>query len=236
MVTNEINKKVTQAQEPVKSVRVTWPGDVLHAKVGQHRVQAQITLEGREERLCYDFTFIIENVDQCRMPSGSKWSHNCHSSTDCEDSIGSFTCRCPGTSTAEDDPVWQCAGMRSTDECCTEERLEGRNETKCKGDFTCYVDECPGACATDAGATCFPTFDASRYTCTCPTGLVGSARKCDMGTKPPTLFLDETHDIYSNATGFPVPSGGVDSVCGCQRVSEVNSPCLERVAAGAAAT
>ena len=75
----------------------------------------------------------------------------------------------------------------------------------CKRSFSCYVDECPANCLPSA--TCTPTYNETRYTCTCPAGQVGSGQACPEGRTPSVVLVDP-------ATG--VIKGDASATCGCQ--------------------
>ncbi len=50
---------------------------------------------GTRDSTCVKMAFDILDVDECQLPPFNMWHHNCHPSTTCVNTNGSYACACP---------------------------------------------------------------------------------------------------------------------------------------------
>jgi hypothetical protein len=202
-VTSIINQQLTD----VVMVKLVYAGDAVHRVVGHHEVTTTVQrlVNGEREESCIQVTFEILDVDECNVPSTHPWHHRCDPSTRCVNTVGSYECECQNGETAiPGSGSGECGGSVSTAECCGR-RGCSKPECieRCKEDFRCYMDLCPGTCVPEASCKSF----RGQYTCTCPKGTHGNGRACPRGADRVTLFIDpHTRQII----------GDEKQTCGCQ--------------------
>ncbi len=50
--------------------------------------------DGTKNSTCVEMAFNIIDVDECQLPRSNMWHHNCHPSTTCVNTNGSYECAC----------------------------------------------------------------------------------------------------------------------------------------------
>ena len=185
-------------------------------------VQTKVTRHGSEVDTfvtqCFQVPFRILDTNECLLPEGHWMRHQCHSSSMCINTLGSYECICPSeasdlsvASTVEHinvlvelvesrkDP-WElsfstsrltsCPSLPSTHGCCPD------GDQPCRAAFRCPEDPClyhHHDCVSTAKCekTALP-MDRPNYTCRCPADLMGNGHQCrDKDEKPvPKVMYD----------------------------------------------
>mmetsp|Transcript_14331 Transcript_14331/g.21228 ORF Transcript_14331/g.21228 Transcript_14331/m.21228 type:complete len:704 (+) Transcript_14331:66-2177(+) len=133
--------------------------------IGTYTMRANVFLketspEGEEKgkQDCFFIPYEITDVDECSLNPGDPWFHNCHPSTGCRNTIGSFECDCNAHSwgvrgSGSTYPEYEyrdpkdeiCGGKMSTEECCSSLPCLGSPQfciKNCKSNFRCTSDPC----------------------------------------------------------------------------------------------
>lgn len=199
---NALVKKVTEMintrLEGVMSVEIGLRGDSIHSRVGKFQTVAKITRRkpnGEEVDECYRIPYEITDVDECSMPLGHEWRHNCHPTAQCVNTIGSYECACAkgkwgvSGSGQVNTPTGvtamfarlarqgRCGGEHDTSKCCLGLICDGdakQCQKQCKASFRCTNDVCAEA-NCPKNSTCTPTSTNSgygEYECKCNKGFV----------------------------------------------------------------
>jgi hypothetical protein len=92
MIIKMTTKFLNQHFSNVTSVDIDYDGQALSGKIGKYLVTAYIqhSVDGVEQRDCHTIDNWVEDEDECELQL-----HNCHRTTLCTNTIGSYECTCP---------------------------------------------------------------------------------------------------------------------------------------------
>jgi len=184
----------------VSAIELEYIGSAIHAEVGHHAVTASVTYAAGEAPRCLVATFVIEDVDECRLPASHAMRHSCHASASCSNTNGSYACSCAAPAALP--PA--CAGAADSSACC------GAGDAPCRASFACVPDDpcsvSPPPCSRAAACNSKP----GAPLCACPANMLGTGLACPNGAAAPG------QQLLVNDLGQALNATLAGSVCGCQ--------------------
>jgi hypothetical protein len=169
--------RVNQELDGVVDVQVDWEGGD-HFRVGEHIVECRVTrlasvipefdIEQAFEdekgnivgRQCFFVPFEILDTNECTLPKGHVMRHQCHESTICINTIGSYECVCPSLvegdekfGTTADDSYWESLQSSSDDRSAWEVSFSVASQTTCPSSVTTFGC-CPTLAHANGGPSC----------------------------------------------------------------------------------
>lgn len=119
---------------------------------------------------CFLIPVTILDVDECSLPIGEPMRHQCHESSICVNTLGSYECLCPlgdrkiaipeGAASkafweevaAQPRSPWElslgpssvssCPALASTFDCCYGDAHDSKEGVECRARFKCPIDPC----------------------------------------------------------------------------------------------
>mmetsp|Transcript_436 Transcript_436/g.546 ORF Transcript_436/g.546 Transcript_436/m.546 type:complete len:692 (-) Transcript_436:193-2268(-) len=186
-----ITKAVNKDFAGVLKVNIDYNGDAINAVVGRHLVATHVKRkvdDGSLVQECFYIPIVINDVNECTVPVGHPWRHNCQHPALCHNTEGSYQCKCPVGMFGVDGSGsflygltsgGACRGTTNTTDCCEDHDvcMDDECEKNCKGNFRCTDKACHsnnchphGHCIEGPGFT---------YSCACKEGYIGDGFHCE---------------------------------------------------------
>lgn len=116
--------------DPIKKVLLDY-NPILHHLVEEVPMRSMITHVSKSGQIvdkCYNIFIQIHDTNECTFKGRKEWTHDCHSSAHCVNTIGSYYCTCPDTQFAvRGSGNGKCDGEIDSTECCGEVTYAEKN-------------------------------------------------------------------------------------------------------------